>query len=97
MERKRWYQLGLKVPKSKSGDGAKKIKKLKSDVDNEVGDDDFVFHFLFFQFTFLIRHFSYSCFYFLVNHYLFGPSLLLPYFILLVSIFLYTTIFLSNF
>lgn len=37
MERKRWYQLGLKVPKSKS-DGTKKVKKLKTDADNEVSD-----------------------------------------------------------
>ena len=53
MERKRWYQLGLKVPKSKNSEGAKRIKKSKSDADNEVGNDNDNFHFLFFAFYFL--------------------------------------------
>lgn len=47
MERKRWYQLGLKVPKSKNSEGTKKIKKLKNDADNEVGNDDNNFHYYF--------------------------------------------------
>ena len=69
MERKRWYQLGLKVPKSKSGDGTKKIKKLKSDVDNEVGDDNNVFNSNFnsnFDFNSLLFYslFYYFCLYF---------------------------------
>ena len=36
MERKRWYQLGLKIPKTKDNDGVKKIKKIKNSDLEEV-------------------------------------------------------------
>ena len=41
MERKRWYQLGLKVPKIKDNEG-KKTKKVKNSEMDEVSFINFI-------------------------------------------------------
>jgi hypothetical protein len=107
MERKRWYQLGLKVPKVKNPDGVKKAKKVKNTTEEVQLFRIYIIYLflhcfafvLFILFTFHDDFLSVEAtmFYFIIFIPLFTTDLFMHPFVFLICLFIYLFIYLVDY